>query len=1066
MMGKTRNIKEPRIPQNFFCRRCFFAGKKEKAPFKGYYSPSTKRSHICSGLSRHLVAHVDCDNYYIRSVKKLDDGKVDYESSLIKYRVSVQPPKRKRKHTSSEIGVVPKQGSPANTALPSGTNPDVHGHRRLNQQVLFNSLRPRLDAAVIDAALSLHVWDPSKLNETQPPLNCNKDAVILPSAENENNDLSEYPPPPDNDNCIDANNKCSHTPPHTNNVFNNQDKATQKLTEKEPSTESNVVPPYPTPNFTGLTSQLIAEIELLNILQKNNLPMNTFKYVMDWAVRCNESVGGLSTIIDSRSRQTVVEDLENFIPRYHYSFKPYGINWLPDNKLVQVQVRSFRQALFSLLTNPMLVKENNFSFPMRDTPFLPADFKLDNDTPITELHHGKWWTQSWKSLCTEPDQILVPIIFYMDGITIDSKSKLTLTPLNMSLGIFNTETRKKPEAWETIYFHPSKIPSSKKTKGPDNVSNLHSGLSVALQSFKDICDSEECLKWDELPYASQKWSVKMKFAIAYVIGDTQLHDQLCCRYASYNVGVKKFCRHCKCDTDNIANPENLAHKNQLWKPNDFVIDGDDEKQDKETFTSISHHRIDNAFHHLEFGCNDNNIHMATPGECLHMHQLGIAMRTVESISTWIGSESSQHKFNIVALRYGGSLHRQSDRHLPKTRFGSSVLNTAMKEGKDYAGMLLCILLTVLSCEGRQIMGATDEKLSGQVSFIELVLGMEEFLQHGEITLSELSSLRKMTRYFLKHINKHVFRNKGMENKLIKNHLFLHVPEYVERWGPLTGSDSSPSESHHKTEIKGPSKNTQRNASTLIEQTWERKRDKDLLRSVSSLYKKYIHNPDKTKDKSIESDEKRGSRAQLYQTENNGTPKMTWTKVVNREKPEFPQRVLEFCCKNILPIIDCDYIDLQTEHHRVDKNDESNTFIFRAHPSYRTDTAQDSTVWYDWAYFDIAKTAIIPCQILCFVYINNIKPGEHSVSMYPVKCNGCYAVVRRFIDAPKPVRFSKFVQCGTVSKELYLFHCDTIEAVAAVVHDRRESSSEDNHFFVVKNRSEWLNIFSSKMKALR
>ena len=453
--------------------------------------------------------------------------------------------------------------------------------------------------------------------------------------------------------------------------------------------------------------------------------------------------------------------------------------------------------------------------------------------------------------------------------------------------------------------------------------------------------------------------------------------------------------------------------------------------------------------------------MATPGECLHMHQLGIAMRTVQSIGEWIGTDKAKFKFNIVALRYGGLLHRQSDRSMPRTRFGSSVLNTAMKEGKDYAGMLLCILLTLLSFEGKQIMNASNKKLSGQVSFIELVLGMEEFLQHGDgqITLSEISILRKMTRHFLAHINKHVYREKGMNNKLIKNHLFLHVPEYVERWGPLTGSDSSPSESHHKTEIKGPSKNTQRNASTLIKQTWERKRDKHLLGSVTSLYKKYIHSPDKDKDER----KKRGSVATLYRTENNGSPKMVWTKVVNREKPEFTRRVLQFCCQNIFPIIDCDYVELHTEHHRVD--DELNPYLFRAHPSYRADNAQDSTVWYDWANFSVDEKAI-PCQILCFVDINYVKAGKHLVNMYPVVDNGCYAVVRRFIETPKPVRYSNFIERGTVSKELYLFHCDAIVSEVAVVHNRHESSREDNHFFVVKNRPEWLNIFCHKMKALR
>ena len=43
------------------------------------------------------------------------------------------------------------------------------------------------------------------------------------------------------------------------------------------------------------------------------------------------------------------------------------------------------------------------------------------------------------------------LIIYVDGISLDVHEKLTLTPLNFTLGIFNTETRSsKAETWETI----------------------------------------------------------------------------------------------------------------------------------------------------------------------------------------------------------------------------------------------------------------------------------------------------------------------------------------------------------------------------------------------------------------------------------------------------------------------------------------------------------------------------------------------------------------------------------------------------------------------------------------
>ena len=62
---------------------------------------------------------------------------------------------------------------------------------------------------------------------------------------------------------------------------------------------------------------------------------------------------------------------------------------------------------------------------------------------------------------------------------------------------------------------------------------------------------------------------------------------------------------------------------------------------------------------------------------------------------------------------------------------------------------------------------------------------------------------------------------GMGQKLIKNHLILHLHEYIKLFGPPTGWDSGPSERHHKTQVKVPAKNTQRRQISFIEQTAHR-----------------------------------------------------------------------------------------------------------------------------------------------------------------------------------------------------------------------------------------------------
>eukprot|EP00536_Pseudo-nitzschia_multiseries_P008711 jgi/Psemu1/21193/gm1.21193_g len=114
----------------------------------------------------------------------------------------------------------------------------------------------------------------------------------------------------------------------------------------------------------------------------------------------------------------------------------------------------------------------------------------------------------------------------------------------MTLGIFDVETRKRPDSWTTIYFHPDSefdaTRHSSKATPQESVQNLHNALEVTLQSFKDVCENDLGIQWDFLLYAGKLWLVKMKFAISYATGDTELHDKLCGKYGSHSPGVNKL----------------------------------------------------------------------------------------------------------------------------------------------------------------------------------------------------------------------------------------------------------------------------------------------------------------------------------------------------------------------------------------------------------------------------------------------------------------------------------------------------------------------------------------------
>ena len=143
--------------------------------------------------------------------------------------------------------------------------------------------------------------------------------------------------------------------------------------------------------------------------------------------------------------------------------------------------------------------------------------------------------------------------------------------------------------------------------------------------------------------------------IAYVVGDTALHDQLCGRYGPRTKTVKQLCRHCNCPNEHSVSPSHQKHY-QLWKPDDF-----NDSHDAAYFQACSHHKINNVFYDLDFGANPHNIHLATPGECLHMHQLGSARRAVESFRCFVmgtySNSDSQKGHRTEAFNSMGKITR-------------------------------------------------------------------------------------------------------------------------------------------------------------------------------------------------------------------------------------------------------------------------------------------------------------------------------------------------------------------------------------------------------------------------
>lgn len=1040
------------------------------------------------GLTTHILMRKDtsCLQYYTENKLYVDGAKFIFTTSL-KNTLILEKYNESPSFTASQIGLTKTGNGPVKRSIPSnqrGRTGNINSI--LNQQVTYDAFQPKLPRDLIEAILfttqpenhnkSTDEHDEDRRSDKTD--NGNDDDSNKSDDDNfETNDGDDD----DDDNKI-VNGDGNHTPQEQNGSGGTAASPTNRcfsILKVEP-----LQPPGP---------NLTAEIELMNIMRKHKLPLNTYKEIYRWATTCQNRNGfdfASSSSHLVRARKSIFKDIHARLKLPADKFQIHAINWLPDNVPTPLSTRPFKNALQSLLSNSSVVREENLSFPDASTPYSPVslDDHPDDETIISELHHGGWWAKSWKEACDCSDgskEILVPIILYMDGISLDAHGRLTLTPLNMTLGIFNIATRRRPDAWETLYFHPDaeflSSTHSKKAEPIHNIQNLHNGLRAALQSFKEVCEADEGIIWDELPYAGKTWKVKMKFCIAYVIGDTELHDKLCGRYGSRGNGVKQLCRHCNCPNDLSVTPRQQV-LNRLWKPDDF-----NPSHGKEYFNECSHHKLNNIFHDLDFGAgNPHNIHLATPGECLHMHQLGSAKRAVESFEDFVmgridrkqrklpgnRNDTKQRKLTgnrkdvhitmgQIAREFGASLTRQSDRDFPRTKYTTPILTPTKKEGNDYAGILLCLIISMVSGKGRRELEneahLRTESIDAHIRTLELIVGMEEFLKHGYIKKKELESVQKMVIHYLNEINLNCQRSAGMGTRTIKNHLYFHLHDYIRMWGPPAGWDSAPSESHHKTEIKAPSKNTQRNASTFIQQTADRQLENRTLQRASNLFRL---NPQEKSSKAKVADPCNGAKFTIS-LDHDGQPSMAWTDSRNRNNAFHPKEVLEFCCDEVIPLLKSSSVKGFTEHRRIDVGNDKK-YIFRSSPSYRDDSGQVCSVWYDWAIFDNdgrrEDEEGTPAQILCLLDINNWRNDDYS--------SGQFAVVRKFDSKPRRERgnHSGIVWNGKLLNGLFLLNCDTILETVAVVQNKTVPVS-NHEFLVVRNREFWLESFQEKMAAI-
>eukprot|EP00978_Attheya_sp_CCMP212_P002242 scaffold4612_cov35-Attheya_sp.AAC.2 len=197
---------------------------------------------------------------------------------------------------------------------------------------------------------------------------------------------------------------------------------------------------------------------------------------------------------------------------------------------------NFEAMLNSLLSDPrirdsLIVNWDNPSKGVRRDP-----------SHVSDVHTAKWFFQTQKRMCTEPDHLLCPIILACDRAHCDEggKSRLSLESMLFTLAIIPQELRTQSWAWRplgylnNLHLAPSSEISTR-LRG-QNICNTHRMLHLIFADMHRLQKAGGIIKtFLKSSSNGSDVTVTLKIPIAFIIGDCKGHDVLCGRYASHSI---------------------------------------------------------------------------------------------------------------------------------------------------------------------------------------------------------------------------------------------------------------------------------------------------------------------------------------------------------------------------------------------------------------------------------------------------------------------------------------------------------------------------------------------------
>jgi hypothetical protein len=285
---------------------------------------------------------------------------------------------------------------------------------------------------------------------------------------------------------------------------------------------------------------------------------------------------------------------------------------LPSGKLIDVVIHDFDAAIFSLLSNPYLMQDENLLLNS-DEPWKPLSHP---ENEIGDIHTGSLFKDGWKLYFRQnSNDVLCALMFFIDKTFTDVGGNLNIEGVTFTLTIFNQKTRNTTRDMRQIgYISNQKL---LRYATPEEKSrDYHAILAYILTKIYDHQSSKDGMLF-ELNLKHKKHKITLQMPVMVFMGDNEGLDKLCGRYLN-KTNVARLCRNFNGVIEEMDWPFMNHQKYVTQKSIQELFDNGKVNQLHE----ICHYNLQNSTRKVKFCDPVCGIYGSTPFYLVHAWKQG------------------------------------------------------------------------------------------------------------------------------------------------------------------------------------------------------------------------------------------------------------------------------------------------------------------------------------------------------------------------------------------------------------------------------------------------------------